>query len=407
MSPTLRTLSRPLPSSSTPGGTSERSHPLPTHSDLESLLATDPSLVKTINDTCKWLESKANAVASKAISKFSGLVKKLSSTADFLAANNAKCAESTLVLQATSSTLEGVTSSLDALASKLASPPTTAPPRPTWASIAKAAPIMTAPPHPPRPNFTATRSSKLRDNLNKLLDQLNLKATSLCQEDGELDFAMPTTCAIGLRNLNGSAYVTEFDTTDSACRFRSYTKADWFQFEDLLGESMETVDKAYSVIARFVPCVGSFALDNVSCLHTFELKNGLHSNSIFSALWLKNPNMCSPNQSVASLKITAPTSMQPMTSSRSGSSLLDNCSLSARMYMSQPNATTASNMATLDVTVRLRRTVLTAPAADIQPHLAPQSSAGASPAAQTPPTLLRTATAPSSRNAVQTLTPAT
>ncbi|KAG6869751.1 hypothetical protein C0993_006158, partial [Termitomyces sp. T159_Od127] len=52
-------------------------------------------------------------------------------------------------------------------------------------------------------DFTATRSSKLQDDFNKLLDRLDLKATSLCQEDSKLDFVMLTTRAIGLRNVNG------------------------------------------------------------------------------------------------------------------------------------------------------------------------------------------------------------
>ncbi|KAG6893567.1 hypothetical protein C0993_000820, partial [Termitomyces sp. T159_Od127] len=235
MSPTMRTSSKPPPSGSTSGGTPERSHPLLTHSDLKSSLATDSGPVKMINDACKWLESK-------------GWI---------LTGDPYDCTRFVTILATAalaSNTLEGVTSLLDALASKLTSPPTTAPPGPTWASIAKAALVTTAPPHPPQTksnsllspqelasmqqrllcdkrtvlicfdpcdkctpkDFTATRSSKLRDDLNKLLDRLDLKATSLCQEDSELDFVMLTTRAIGLRNVNGSAYVAEFDTTDSA-----------------------------------------------------------------------------------------------------------------------------------------------------------------------------------------------
>ncbi|KNZ71311.1 hypothetical protein J132_00047 [Termitomyces sp. J132] len=40
------------------------------------------------------------------------------------------------------------------------------------------------------------------------------------------------------------------------------------------------------------------------CLRTIELENGLPSNLITLALWLKNPDLRLPKQTVASLKIS-------------------------------------------------------------------------------------------------------
>ncbi|KNZ77680.1 hypothetical protein J132_04499 [Termitomyces sp. J132] len=200
MTSTSRLSSRPPPGGPSPGGTPDRSRPLPTHSDLKTLMAVDSGPIKSAQDARKWLESRswilaadpydrtklvnilataaltsklpelrnaalavaflldadimdcvsdtlADAVAAKALGRIEGLVEKLGSTADFLAANDAKRAESTLALKATSETLEGVSSSLGALASKLASPPPTSvdASAPSWASIAKTAPKTTAP----------------------------------------------------------------------------------------------------------------------------------------------------------------------------------------------------------------------------------------------------------------------
>ncbi|KNZ81142.1 hypothetical protein J132_03134 [Termitomyces sp. J132] len=200
MTSTSRLSSRPPPGGPSPGGTLDRSRPLPTHSDLKTLMAVDSGPIKSAQDARKWLESRswilaadpydrtklvnilataaltsklpelrnaalavaflldaditdcvsdtlADTVVAKALGCIEGLVEKLSSTADFLTANDAKRAESTLALKATSETLEGVSSSLGALASKLVSPPPTSidASAPSWASIAKTAPKTTAP----------------------------------------------------------------------------------------------------------------------------------------------------------------------------------------------------------------------------------------------------------------------
>lgn len=69
------------------------------------------------------LDTLADMVAYKAMAKVSGLIEKLGSTANFLAASNAKHAEVTLMLQSTASTLKRVSNLLGALVPNLASPP--------------------------------------------------------------------------------------------------------------------------------------------------------------------------------------------------------------------------------------------------------------------------------------------
>ncbi|KAG5348011.1 hypothetical protein C0989_011172, partial [Termitomyces sp. Mn162] len=151
----------------------------------------------------------------------------------------------------------------------------------------------------------ATGSSKLRNDLNKILKRLDERDMALHKgEDGETEMVAPRTHAIGLKNLSHSAYLAEFDTADSASRFRRYATTNWIFFTAIFGDGVSIVDKTYSIIAHFVPCLGSFNPGNTDCLHTIELENGLKSDTITSAPWLKQPDQHSSKQSVASLKIS-------------------------------------------------------------------------------------------------------
>ncbi|KNZ72329.1 hypothetical protein J132_04019 [Termitomyces sp. J132] len=292
------------------------------------------------------LETLANAVADKAIGRLEGLVEKLGSMANFLAASDAKCTETTLTLKATSETLKGVTILLGAMAPNTTNPPPRkhVPAAPlTWALLAKAssspstllditkAPAMHDLSHEEvskiqqcvlhdtctvliefDPNdteapsdFMATGSSKLRNDLNKILKRLDERDMALRKgEDGETEMVAPRTHVIGLKNLSRSAYLAEFDTADSASRFRRYATTNWIFFTAIFGDGVSIVDKTYSIIARFVPCLGSFDPGNTDCLHTIELENSLKSDTITSAPWLKQPDQHSSKQSVASLKIS-------------------------------------------------------------------------------------------------------
>ncbi|KAG5332534.1 hypothetical protein C0989_006990 [Termitomyces sp. Mn162] len=173
--PLMRAMTRPLSHGPTPVGTPTQPQLLLTHSNLASLTARDGP-IKLVKEAQKWLKSQgwilmadsynhtklitilgtaaltsklpelktialtvafllkanimdhvsnklAEAVTTKTINKIGGLIKKSSTTAEFLAANDIKCAESTLALKASSTTLEGVATLLDALASKFANAP--------------------------------------------------------------------------------------------------------------------------------------------------------------------------------------------------------------------------------------------------------------------------------------------
>ncbi|KAG5733049.1 hypothetical protein E4T56_gene3551 [Termitomyces sp. T112] len=240
------------------------------------------------------LETLANMVADKAIGRFKGLVEKLGSTANFLAASDAKCAKTTLTLKATSEMLKG-----HVPAAPL-----------TWASVAKAssspstlsditkAPAMHDLSHE---EVSKIQQCILHDACTVLIEfnpndteapsdftATDKRDTVLCKgKDGKIEMVAPRTHVIGLKNLSHSAYLAEFDTADSTSRFRCYMTTDWIFFTAIFGNGVSIVDKTYSIIARFVPCLGSFDPGNTDCLHTIELENGLKLDTITSALWLK------------------------------------------------------------------------------------------------------------------------
>ncbi|KAG5332063.1 hypothetical protein C0989_007281 [Termitomyces sp. Mn162] len=136
-------------------------------------------------------ETLANAVVDKAIGRLEGLVEKLGSMANFLAASDAKCTETTLMLKATSEMLKGHVPAAPltwALVAKASSSPSTlldiikAPAmhdlsheevskiqqrvlRDAHTVLIEFDPNDTEAPS----DFMATGSSKLRNDLNKIL----------------------------------------------------------------------------------------------------------------------------------------------------------------------------------------------------------------------------------------------
>ncbi|KAG5349626.1 hypothetical protein C0989_002689 [Termitomyces sp. Mn162] len=199
MSQATRTSSRPPLSSPNTGRTLKHMQLIPTHSNLKTLLAADPGLIRSLPEVHQWLESNgwilaaesydclklisilataalyskpsklksttlavtfllkadvmdqvsnvlAEAITSKALGRLSGLVEKLGSMAKFLTANDTQRVKSTLALKSMSETLAGVSSSLDAMAFKLANTPQQSSLPIIWASIAKASVISLTPP---------------------------------------------------------------------------------------------------------------------------------------------------------------------------------------------------------------------------------------------------------------------
>ncbi|KAG5350428.1 hypothetical protein C0989_011102 [Termitomyces sp. Mn162] len=262
-------------------------------------------------------DALAEAVMAKALNWISNIMEKLSSTANFLTANNAKHAELTLALEAMLVIWGGVSSLLGAVATQFTNAPLPSLPSTAliWASIFKASVGLLTTLAPSKymaintlstdklsqiqqrdssaPEvLLATRMANLCNKLDKSLKSLNKEAMVLrVAKDGEMKINMPRTHTIGLKLISHSAFLAGFDSADSAFRFHNYAMVKWETFNKIFSNYVEVVDKAFNIIARFVPCTGSVNPDDYVCLCTIKLENGLAADSIFSALWFKHPGL--------------------------------------------------------------------------------------------------------------------
>ena len=98
-------------------------------------------------------------------------------------------------------------------------------------------------------------------------------------------------------------FLFELNSPAAAACFRSYC-SEFNLLTSYLGRAAHVKDKAYNLVFRFVPCQGNFDPYDLDHIATIETENGLDAGSIASASWLKKPEWRSPNQHVASLKIT-------------------------------------------------------------------------------------------------------
>ncbi|KAG5348997.1 hypothetical protein C0989_006658, partial [Termitomyces sp. Mn162] len=235
-----RLSSKPPPGNPSPGGTLDRARPLPTHSNLKTLMAVDGGLIKLVNDARKWLELRgwilaadpydqtklvnilttaaltskqpelknatlavaflldanitdqvsstlADAIATRTTERLERLVGKLGTTADFLAANDTKAAKSTLALKAMANKLGGQRVHWDARTVLI-----------RFDGRDEMAPEDLSP----------TGTLKLHNDLNKMLQQIYVRALRLCKaEDWEID--MVTLRMSGSTDLGGSAALGE------------------------------------------------------------------------------------------------------------------------------------------------------------------------------------------------------
>ncbi|KAG5335541.1 hypothetical protein C0989_001043 [Termitomyces sp. Mn162] len=230
------------------------------------------------------LDSLMEAVTTKALGQFEGLITKLSSTADFLTANNAKCTESTLMLKAMFETLGASATPTQALIAKASvGLPVTPAPQGTAAANTllpdKLTYIMAPEDH------STTGTSKFHNTLNKTLKTLHKKGVTIREvENGKIDLNISKMHTIGLKLVGKSAYLTEFDTAGSAARFCHYAMMEWTNSNKIFGKCMDIIDKAYNVIARFVLCNSTVEPDDHICLCTIELENGLAADYIALAM---------------------------------------------------------------------------------------------------------------------------
>jgi hypothetical protein len=138
---------------------------------------------------------------------------------------------------------------------------------------------------------------KIRDDLNKRLCDLDAGNFGLVDRPGE------NTKIRGIQTLERGAYLFELNSPAAADRFRSYC----VEFDLLtasLGVSARVKDKAFNLVFRFVPRQSSFDPSDPDHISAIETDNGLDPGAISSASWLKKPERRSPNQNVASLKVT-------------------------------------------------------------------------------------------------------
>ncbi|KAG6867213.1 hypothetical protein C0993_005596, partial [Termitomyces sp. T159_Od127] len=104
------------------------------------------------------------------------------------------------------------------------------------------------------------------------------------------------------------AYLLEFNSADSAEWFQGYAQdPDWEVATASFGSTAKVIDKAHSLIIRFVPCKGKFDPSSPMDLTAFENKNNLPAGSVTAATWLKKAENRSASQTLASIKMLCKT----------------------------------------------------------------------------------------------------
>ena len=84
-------------------------------------------------------------------------------------------------------------------------------------------------------------------------------------------------------------------------RLKSY-----FNKKDLLPHICSTAKgqpQPYRLVLKFIPCNGSFSPANEDHLHSLEVDHGIEEGSIIAASWIKKPELRSPNQRTANVKV--------------------------------------------------------------------------------------------------------
>jgi hypothetical protein len=131
---------------------------------------------------------------------------------------------------------------------------------------------------------------KLRDNL----------MAWLTEEERTDDPEFNNPCAIrGTKILSNFDVLLEFDSDACANLFKKHADS----ILPRLCPSARIRPRSYPLIFRFVPCRGDFDPDLNEHIRNIELDNGADPKAITSASWCKRPDMRSPNQQTANLKV--------------------------------------------------------------------------------------------------------
>ena len=143
----------------------------------------------------------------------------------------------------------------------------------------------------------STAAYKLRSKLNEQLRALNQETNQVDQATGQPIRALHFT--------ERSALLIEFDSTNTAAKFRTYCND--FDFLSNICSTATIQPRTYRLIMKFVPCDGSFAPDNEEQLRDIETDHDLENGSLISASWIKKPERRSPNQKTAHVKLICAT----------------------------------------------------------------------------------------------------
>ena len=131
---------------------------------------------------------------------------------------------------------------------------------------------------------------RLRDNLsNWLTEEVRIESP---------DFNNPRAIC-GVKILKNFDVLIETDTEASAELFKKHAPNILIN----LCPSAHIRPRNYVLIFKFVPCAGRFDPYDEGSLREIESDNGAPSNSISSASWCKRPDLRSPNQQTANLKV--------------------------------------------------------------------------------------------------------
>jgi hypothetical protein len=224
-------------------------------------------------------------------------------------------------LQETATQHAATTANLIKISLKLASKEIPHLPPPQWPSIQNSGP---PPSHDPSTTDSDTRlllasrtvlvevdhahtpsSSDRNPQITlKLHDDLNIKLSAL--DEGNFDIAnspKDRTKIRGIQILERGAYLFELNSPASATCFHSYC-SEFNLLLSSLSRSAYAKNKGFNLVFRFVPCQSSFDPSDLDHISAIETENSLEEGSITSTSWIKNPERRSPNQHVASLKVT-------------------------------------------------------------------------------------------------------
>jgi hypothetical protein len=105
----------------------------------------------------------------------------------------------------------------------------------------------------------------------------------------------------GVSVLARSDFLIEFNNADTLALFTQYCEDHNLLL--CICQSARIRPRTFPVILRFVPCDGSFDPNNRDHLRKVESENDLPQSSISSAAWCKRPELRSPNQFTANLKV--------------------------------------------------------------------------------------------------------